>query len=203
MMDILIHLYHHDLWEEINRYILACKLPFRLFINLTDNQNPKLITNKILHHHPTAKIIISPNQGRDIGGYLCLLETWMQEKDYGDILFLGHTKKSCAAWRFNLFNNILSKSILINNLFLDENIGMIGHAPYVLPNYSYLGYMGTETEITRYGQEFNLNTENFLFVAGTIFCVRASIFREFFNKYSPIKIASELKSPHTIERIFG
>ena len=62
-----------------------------------------------------------------------------------------------------------------------------------------------------YCMRFELNDTGMNFIAGTMFCVRSSIFKDFFSKFNPIDIANELElgdvhepsKTHAWERLYG
>ncbi|WP_306602704.1 rhamnan synthesis F family protein [Azonexus sp.] len=136
---VLMHLYYVDLWEELDHYLDNIDLAFDLYVNLVESTWSSGVIARIRKKHSTARILISPNAGRDIGGYMRLLEMFDAE-DYLAIA-LVHSKKSqhisahhANTWRRNLLQATLgSTNIVRNNLAAfaeDPSIGIIGAAKH-------------------------------------------------------------------------
>lgn len=189
MISILCHVYYESLWGEINYYLKKIECS-NLYVNLI---NPDFV-NTIKKDQPSAKIIVSPNQGRDIGGYLRLISRWVQDKSPGDLLILCHTKKK-VKWRRSLMNAIFNDIDNIKCIFEDASVGLVGSSRWLVCN----PFDVNNNIHEYYCRRFNLhNYKPLFFVAGTIFCIRASIFRYFFYKFNAEELAKELELPDAI-----
>ena len=132
---ILAHVYYTELWNELSGYI--CNLPegkFALYVNLVDTTFSHELLSRIRDRFPFSRIYISENRGRDIGGFLRLLEN-IHIDDYR-IYGLIHTKKSThlpehggRIWRERLLTSLMeTKECATENISLmlaDDSIGQL------------------------------------------------------------------------------
>jgi len=214
MNDIVIffHLYYFDLCDEMLDALKLIPFSFNLYVNLVENQyDLELVKNKILNVFLMAHIIVSPNQGMDIGGQLRNMKEWINNDGKEEYIIFIHTKKNLE-WRKELLSIIdPSKIPLIKSKYLNQKTGMIGvdkwnlndkNSKYGLP-IDFCDY---------YCEKFNLNNmmnKTFGFIGGTMFWVRSSIYRDFFINNDPLEIVKELEpysnggKIHALERILG
>ncbi len=90
---VLVHIYDTEIWPELATYIHNFgKISFDIYINIVDTQWSESLHSQIRNEFPKAHIYISPNKGRDIGGFFALLSN-IDTENY-DVLCLLHTKKS-------------------------------------------------------------------------------------------------------------
>ena len=132
----LAHVYYPDLWSVLARHV--ANMPsslFDLYVNLVDSTWTEESETLIRQDFPEARIYVSPNRGRDIGGFFALLRN-IDLDDY-DAVCLVHTKKSPhmkgnkgEKWRDDLLGAILGSGVIArqNIDLLRENgkIGLIG-----------------------------------------------------------------------------
>ena len=89
---VLAHVYYPELWEELSAYV--GNLPrdsYDLCVNLVDDTfDPELLA-RIRLAFPSARVYVSENVGRDVGGHCQLLRNLRME-DYR-LFCLLHTKK--------------------------------------------------------------------------------------------------------------
>lgn len=207
MISILCHLYHHNLWEEMSNSMTRIQGDKRIYVNLTDNLPTDKITSLIKAKFPLAKILVSSNQGKDIGGNLRLIDKWMEDGPFPDeLLILCHSKNRNHNWRVELLQPLFSNYIpyLFRN---DSRIGMAGHNKWL-----YHRTHDVNSGIyNNYCKRFGFGDYNMDFIAGTMFCVRASIFEKFFSKFNARQLANELEfgdvgepsKTHSWERLYG
>ena len=204
MISILCHLYYHHLWEEISESISKIKCG-SLYVNLVDDRANDGMILEIKRKFPNAKILVSSNQGRDIGGYLRLINLWMQDDSPGDLLIMCHSKNRDERWRRELLLPLFHNYVPM--LFKCPTIGMVGHKNHILSR----GHDVNAQFYNEYCRRFGFKDTHMLFIAGTIFCVCSSIFRDFFNKFNANDLANELEygntgepsKTHAWERLFG
>lgn len=225
-ISIMIHLYYEDTWYFIYKKVreLIKDSEAQLFVNV-DCENPKheKILRIIKLRFPDSVVIKSPNKGKDIGGKLLLINMYLALKVESKLLLFLHDKKSPqvidgSEWRQKLFAISESKNLInILSRFKDNNTGMIGSKGHVLNIKNELEsdiFMGNKKEILNLAQKYHLSSNDYAFVAGTMFWVRAEIFENFFRKYSPLVIREGLETgnvmdnfgttiTHSWERIFG
>ena len=216
---ILTHLYYPDLWPELRRYINNAKVEHDLYINLVDSTWSPAVVAEIRATHPHARILISPNEGRDIGGYLNLLRT-IELDDYLAFATI-HSKKSqhisekhMVAWRTNLLDAILGSPEKVENnlaaLASDPTVGIIGS---VLHRETDIG--DNEQLYVRLLDEFTISKVNreCEYVSGTMMLMRSSIMRAVYEKakgYSfnnadgkSLDFLVDGQIEHALERLFG
>lgn len=204
MISVMCHLYHHHLWGEISESIAKIKNAM-IYVNLTDDKPHDVISTEVKNKFPEAKILVSPNQGKDIGGNLRLIGQWMEDGSPGDLMILCHSKNKNGGWRRELISGLSTNYVPF--LFKNSKVGMVGHKNWF---YQRSGDVNSRF-YNNYCMRFGLNDTGMDFIAGTMFCVRSSIFEEFFSKFNPIDIANELEfgdmnepsKTHAWERLYG
>ena len=133
---VLAHVYYAELWDELSGYL--ANLPddsYDLYVNLVDTTFDQQLLAKVRDDFPLARIYISRNAGRDIGGHWQVLRN-VQMEDYR-VFCLAHTKKSphmgkgeVQLWRRKLLEPLMgSPDAAAENIRLmlaDDEIGLLG-----------------------------------------------------------------------------
>lgn len=204
MVSVLCHVYYHHLWPEVCDNISKIKDDFRLYVNLVNDSDG--ISTVIKSRFPDARILVSPNQGKDTGGNLRLIAQWLKDGAPGELIYQCHAKHD-TNWRRELFR-VFDNSDYVKYLFKDTRLGMIGDANWLIIRSNDVNTAFYD----EYRRQFGMNMSRPMkFFGGTIFCVRASIFKEFFSQFDPIEIANSLEhgniyepsKTHAWERLFG
>lgn len=222
---IFMHLYYRDTWEEMQAYLNKFPIKFSLYVNLVKGKSNHIKhIEKIKSAYPEVTIIESDNVGKDVGGKLNLIKEWINKGDDFDYLIFCHDKKSPhmkhnggTRWRNQLLRGILSKPATYHsiNAFESDRVGMTGCRRWVMegkknhPNI--YGEPLNKIYLKKFFSMFNMNPSKISFVGGTMFWVKASIFKSFFTKYNPDLILKQLESgdvrepsnTHAVERLFG
>ena len=135
---VLAHVYYPELWDELAGYL--ANLPadaYDLYVNLVDDTfDPELLA-RIRDAFPEARVYVSENVGRDIGGHFHLLHN-LSMADY-PLFCLVHTKKSphmspgeAQRWRRKLLGPLMGSpetaAANLRALVEDETIGQIASA---------------------------------------------------------------------------
>ena len=133
---VLAHVYYPELWPELSGY-LANLAPncHDLYVNLVDTTFTQELLTSVRDDFPEARVFISKNEGRDIGGHFQTLRN-IRMADY-PLFCLVHTKKSphmgkgeVQLWRRKLLTPLLgtaeTASDNVRLLLADESIGMLG-----------------------------------------------------------------------------
>jgi lipopolysaccharide biosynthesis protein len=226
---VLLHVYYHDLWDEMASYIANLRpLPFDLYVNLTDGDPGNSRLDLIIRRRfPGAHVQVTENRGRDIGGFLRLLpRVFASGRDY-DALVVMHTKKSIRQepgygdnWRRCLLRSILGRperaAEVARAFLVDPYLGMVAAQEFVwsAANLGELAYESNKPLIDEYCQRLGVKMVRTEFVAGTMFWVRAAPFLKIFRDNDPLAIAAELPTgdpndeqspqrPHALERILS
>ncbi len=208
---IILHLYYHDLWEEIASYLDNLNHDFDLYVSIP--QNIKFSKEIILQRYSQAFIYRCPNRGRDIWPFIKLFSE-INKLDYKYICKI-HTKKSTHRdngdiWRKEILNELLGSFSEIEKLKLHldcRDIGIIGPRNNLLSTEYYMG--GNETIIKDLANKLNLLYwgESFNFIAGSMFWFKPSaispILRLSLNEDSfPFELGQrDCTLAHAIERL--
>lgn len=133
---VLAHVYYPELWAELSKYL--ANLPdetYDLYVNLVDTSFSQPLITRIRDSFPSARIYISENVGRDIGGF-CQLLRHLPMDDYR-LFCLVHTKQSphmakgeVQLWRRKLLTPLMgTRECAVENIRLmltHDEIGLLG-----------------------------------------------------------------------------
>ena len=121
---IHFHLYYIDLANELLSYFARMPYDFDLFITIVDANQIKTVEQKALklcgNHLVNVKIIVVPNQGRDISAFFVGLKNLYKNYDY---LCHVHSKKSLYSgkekldWCKYLFSSLFKDELTIKRIF--------------------------------------------------------------------------------------
>ena len=173
----------------------------------------KFIGQELPENTETEKFLITTNQGKDIGGKLLLLNLILTL--YPDIpyLFLLHDKRSyqkySGTFEKEMLFDIISPekySKILSKLNNDPQLGLIGPAASIKNEFNAKtnSFRTTNSDILKTLQtKYQVFTEDYRFVAGTMFCVRTSIFRDFFRKHNPIEVKATLETGNILDDAQG
>jgi lipopolysaccharide biosynthesis protein len=92
-VGIFVHMFYPDMWTEIAGYLQNMQgVKHELYINLVTSSFDSAIFSQIRRDFPDAQILVSPNEGRDIGGLFRLFA----EVDFNKLsaVAICHSKKS-------------------------------------------------------------------------------------------------------------
>ncbi len=217
---ILAHVYYPELWEELAGYL--GNLPadrFDLYVNLVDDTFDPALLARIRGQFPAARIYISENVGRDIGGHFHVLRN-LRIADYA-LFCLLHTKKSphmaegeVQRWRRKLLEPLLgTRACAAENLRTmldDEGIGLLGSAR--------CRYTEMNANEEKYGQLLERmgiarDSAEVEFLSGTMMFLRADVLERVFEtahdqafERSDARVVEgdpDGAWAHAVERVFG
>ena len=135
---VLVHVYYPELWPELSQYLANLPLDrHHLYVNLVDSTFTQELLANVRDDFPHARVYISRNIGRDIGGHFQILRN-LRLENYR-IFCLLHTKKSphmsageAQLWRRKLLTPLLgNRQTAEDNIRLlleDDTIGILGAA---------------------------------------------------------------------------
>ena len=202
---VLIHLFYTDMWDTVTTYLDNLgDYEYDLHINLVDGFYEPHIMDKI-NEYKEANVIISPNKGVDVGGFLNLYNSL--DKEY-DLVLKLHTKKSIGLpdkpsdyvkvygqdlavekgteWYHKLMDGVLrSKEQVKDTVEL-----LTGDTPFGMSGLDNESYVGPNVNLVKeLSKMFSIPIEisdgrfkNIRFVGGTIFWVRGDILRKYLTK---------------------
>ena len=111
---IVVHIYYHDLWEELSETLQAQGFIFDLFVTLTyKGEETEQLAARIRAEWPLALVMVMPNHGRDIFPFVHLVNSGVMQ-GYKAVCKI-HAKKSPHLqdgdhWRRHLISGILPQT---------------------------------------------------------------------------------------------
>jgi lipopolysaccharide biosynthesis protein len=123
---VVVHVYYHDLWDEIAEVLRRQRFEFDLFVSVVQFKKKSDLSERIRREFPQARVYDIPNHGRDIFPFVHLVNSGLL-RPYRAVCKI-HTKKSPHrqdgdVWRSHLINGILGdpeKTIQRLQHFLDR-----------------------------------------------------------------------------------
>jgi len=217
---VLVHIFYPQLYHEIKKYLENLSgFSYDIYFNLVEN-NWTLDFHKLIQSDfPGARIIVSKNIGRDIGGFFNLLSYIRDIQSYTAFL-LVHSKMSphiseilSTKWRRDLLESTIgSREVVLQNLYLLENptTGLIGTSLWrhksVDKNYEKYRQMLKILEIS----EKNSHCD---YLSGTIMWVNSKIVDYLYSRCKKLEFEDgnnrslefhmDGQFAHTVERVFG
>ena len=211
---ICIHVFYLDMWPQLQTAIShMIHFPHELFI--TTSHGDESFKQKVRNAFPEAKIIKVANIGYDVVPFITTLNQ-VNLDNFSYIVKL-HTKRDVGfknlithEWRQALMRFAQSKAFFdrhIKYLETHPQAGMLAHYNTIIPN-QYDPDQIANNLLQQFRQQNNWPNIKFSFVAGTMFIVRASIFKplqQLTLKSPDFDQTNDHNSglPHMFERLFG
>ena len=168
----------------------------------------KASTKGTTSHNP-AYIREASNKGKDIGGKLVLMDAYLRNNASTDYIMLMHDKQSpyhsnSEQWTEDLSK--ISKKEYIREMLKvfqsDPKVGIVASKKVIRNEYdndlANNAYISTPL-IKSLQDKYNIHPRDLDYVAGTMFCVRSDIYREFFAKHPPLEIRSTLEEGNVLD----
>ena len=217
---VLAHVYYPELWSELSEYLKNLPLDcYHLYVNLVDSTFTQALLTQVRDDFPHARVYISPNVGRDIGGHVQTMRS-LRAESY-PIFCLVHTKKSphmsageAQRWRRKLLIPLLGSSQTarenIRLMLEDDTIGLLGAARcrYTELNENPRKY---HELLDRLGVKEEARKVDFL--SGTMMFVRREVLQRLFEAVDgmdwepgdnqPLAYHRDGQWAHAVERAFG
>lgn len=224
MKPILIHchIYYPELWAELKQCILnVSPYPFELFVTMV--QKHPDIEKDVRKSFPKAKIEIVANRGYDIAPFIHTINK-VNLDNYSYIIKL-HTKRDMrrvdigfrrmhsSIWRNNLlslFRTHEGIERLVATFETNFEVGM--QANYKLIIHRDIYDKVAQKAMKDWLKEHKLPQIKYAFVGGTMFMIRAKLFKSFqklgikisdFSEPKMLKNYHETQLAHVMERLFG
>lgn len=212
---VVVHIFYIDLWVEIANYLNTLVLDYDLFVSIPHTM-PEDEIKKIFYTHPKANIYMTENRGRDVLPFLQIMSI-IDPNSYQYICKL-HTKKTGdsplgTTWRKLLYFDLLGSQKLVNDIVTlfdnDDNIGIVTGKNTILDSARYA--YGNNEKIDLLANKLDIiYDQNYLFPAGTMFWIRASLLRPMVDLFINNQLEFEEEKgqkddtlAHAIERFFG
>lgn len=214
-----VHIFYVEMYYELKQKLSnISNYKYDLFFTFV-KEYPDVF-NDIHNSFPSAHLEVVDNRGFDVGPFIYTLSK-VNLDDYSYIIKL-HTKRSLDSknifsiqsggrWRNSLYSFLNSEAIfnsVVQRLENNPSIGMHGAANLIFNRYT--DPKKTHKACDEYLKERNLPLISYRFVAGTMFMVRASLFKELLSLENTLK---DFESPdlshegcqlaHIYERLFG
>ncbi len=217
---ILMHVYYPELFPELLRYARHFEdFSHDIFVNIVSGSWSEDLHREVRERAPNAHVLISNDGGRDIGGFVRLLENIDIEK-YEFFAWM-HTKKSphipsdeALAWRNALLDAFAgNRKIAADTIALmrqDSSVGMIGSQKWRSQ------HMGSNAE--QFGEMLDLFEieppyRKLDYLSGTMFFVRSEIVRRLYDVLknvqfergddASIEFNKDGQLAHAVERVIG
>jgi len=212
---IVAHVFYIDLWSEIATYLHGLNLAYDIFVSVPETMSEDEI-KKIFDTHPHAKVYMTENRGRDVLPFLQVMSI-MHPDSYQYICKL-HTKKTGNSplgqtWRKLLYFDLLGSQKLVSAIITlfdnDDSIGIVTGKNTILDSERYA--YGNNKKIDLLAKKLEIiYDQNYLFPAGTMFWIRASLLRPMVDLFINNQLEFEEEKgqkddtlAHAIERFFG
>ncbi len=217
---VLAHVYYPELWDELAGYL--GNLPpdlYDLYVNLVDDTFDRGLLARIREAFPAARVYVSENLGRDIGGHFQLLRNLRME-DYR-LFCLVHTKKSphmgegeVQRWRRKLLVPLMGSPECaaenIQAMLEDETIGQIGSERC---RYTEMNANREKYNALLERMEIASDSADVEFLSGTMMFLRADVLRRVFDAAGDLVFERSDEGAvegdpdgawaHAVERVFG
>ena len=185
----------------------------RYFFNLCcDTNYYQKTVSLIKNQFREAVIICTPNVGKDIGGKLALIDTYLKTGEYTEYLVLLHDKISPHtsmgdSWRKKLLNILEQEKIeQLLGVFKNKEIGLIASRSLIMNEYDQASgsYNCTSSaELHALRSKYKFESDDHSFVGGTMFWVRSALYTDFFTKNKPLEIRKTLEQGNVLDHRSG
>lgn len=220
-LAVHLHIYYQQMWDDIRAYLENIgDYPYHLCVTLSADNNE--LKKQISDFHPDCEFAVLENRGYDVAPFIWFLHhTDLQKYDLilkihtknrfggADTLINGRYLSRKLWWNCLIGDLIGSAKIFKNNIkaFKDEKLGMIGSRYLITADDS--NSAPVRRSVISHMKKLGYQNFEFLYVAGTMFFVRASLmqvikenydFKDFELTDAKIKNGS---LAHVMERLFG
>lgn len=218
ILSVFFHNYYGNDQEFFSLFGKEISVPFNLFYNGVGGSYSRLAMNG--GHHATinasSRLVEqftrqSTNKGKDIGGKLVLMDAYLRLGKRSRYILLLHDKTSpyhtnSQQWKDDLFR-IVRKEYLERMLGIfdkDPKVGIIASTNAIrneLDNEQGTDFYTRSELINGLKGKYSIQPSDLQYVGGTMFCVRANIFEDFFNLYSPLEIRATLEEGNVTDHV--
>jgi lipopolysaccharide biosynthesis protein len=211
---VVAHVHYPELWADIGDRLARMPQTFDLIITVTEGSAARAIP-KIMHRHPTARIEVVPNKGRDWAPLIRLANKGLLS-GY-DAIAKVHTKKSehridGDAWRLSLLDGVLESpsqiSKIIDLLHEDRSVGLVVPTGHIAGTEHWGGDQPI-VEALAYRLPMAFDPDELRFPAGSMFWCRPWIL----ERLSDLAISDDhfdheagqydATTAHALERLIG
>jgi len=211
---ILYHIFYEDSCDIVCRELETIQQykPVFIFNICADTPGKKNMAHQLSNKFPGCFIIFTSNTGKDIGAKLVMLQLLLQLEINPDYLLFLHDKKSLqalksASWKNDLLTIIHPSKIetVLKYFAQDDQCGMIAAKKYIhkepFENNSFTGK--NAVLLKELMDRHHIRTNDFSFVAGTMFWARAAPMLRFFGEHNPLNIRKGMETGNVIDNFSG
>ena len=217
---VLVHVFYPELWDELSRYIDNLPVDgYDLYVNLVEDTFDTGLLRRVRDAFPDARVYVSENVGRDIGGYFRLLDS-LRIEDY-PLFCLLHTKKSphmaqgeVQRWRRRLLEPVLGTRECaadnIRTMLEDETVGIVGSAHC---RYTEMDANREKYDTLLEALHISESSDEVEFLSGTMMLLRGDVLRRVFDaahgvafeRSDEVTVEGDPDGAwaHAVERVFG
>jgi hypothetical protein len=216
----LVHLYYIDLWDEIGGLLRNLSgLDHQIMVNFVESTVTEQVLARAAAEFPDATVLVSPNEGRDVGGILRLAAR--ADLDRFDAVMMLHGKRSATlppewgtTWRQVLMQPLIGSATIARlnaaRMAADRGCGMIASASC---SSTFMG--DNRPTVDMLAEKMGIPPEHRTapFVAGSMFLARPELVREMVDCAQDLRFASadtagaasviDGQLEHAVERIYG
>jgi lipopolysaccharide biosynthesis protein len=211
---VLYHIFYEDTIEHIDEELQALSLSgaFFFFNINAETPNQAEIKERLQQYFPGACVTISSNRGKDIGGKLLLIKLCIELGLQPDWFILLHDKKSLQAinakdWKAELFRIIHPDYVekIRNIIATNADCGLIGTTNYVRKQLFKDGEFACNNAfiLNELTEKYNIHPNQYDYIAGTMFWIKAPALLDFFRQYDPLSIRQTLEEGNVVDNFNG
>ncbi|MES1220824.1 MAG: rhamnan synthesis F family protein, partial [Bacteroidota bacterium] len=213
VVAVMTHIYYDDSWEEIKTKLKHFDNGINYFF--FSISEACLIKEKIVRDikdsFSNAYALITSNIGKDIGGKFVLIDLYLTLGIHPDYIIFLHDKKSPQtlvgeSWKNNLYKIIdpsYYKSIL--KAFQNNSAGIVGAKEHIMNEYNRetRRFVHNNDISHRFLKKYGISIDNYEFLSGTMYWLKASIIEDFFSMYNPISFRKDLEAGNVLDNHDG
>lgn len=212
IITIMVHLYYDTTWKDIKHKLNFFKdynTQFLFSVSEACLIKEELVKD-IRASFKNAYVLTTSNIGKDIGGKFALIDLYLSLGLQSEYFIFLHDKVSPHSLDGNQWKNNLQKIIDYNNYkhivtTFEQNgsIGVIGAKEHLVNEYNPANgtFEYNNDRIHMFLQKYDISVSNYDFIGGTMYWIRAPIIENFFTKYNPLKIRSELEAGNVMDNL--
>lgn len=212
-ITFMVHIFFDTTWEEIKTQLRHFDNGTNYFLfSISEACLVKdTIAEDIRKSFRNSYTVISSNIGRDIGSKMVLIDMYLTLKINSTYIVFLHDKQSPhtlvgESWKKNLFKVIdpcNHRTILAT--FQSDKVGIVGAKEHFINEYD------TQTGLFRHNNDlskqflklYNISINNYEYISGTIYWIKASIIEKFFSENNPIVLRKQLESGNILDNKRG
>jgi lipopolysaccharide biosynthesis protein len=215
LFSVFIHSYY-EVETLLNRLIpLSEKFSFDIFLNTVLTTGEKEDKHfGMVNLFPSGRIVHrrSTNAGKDIGGKLVLIDTFIRLESTSEFVVFLHDKKSPHKvggdrWFENLIS-IVEPTVVDKVLDVfrkDQRVGIIAAKGSLAKDQNDNGQRKNTNAalLEKLKDKYHIHPHDATYVAGTMFWARTEIIMDFFRNHNPLEIRESLEEGNVLDNTEG